>query len=125
MTAEHIGKRPEQIRRWTNARRLSIKNFIAVVGDKPITEVTRDDARLFQGWWSDRVKAADGGGANAANQQIGQVAAMVARVADELRIDIGAPFTGPLHPADQIETEELHPRVGRRPTACAWRPRRA
>lgn len=94
MAAEHIGKRPEQIRRWTNARRLSIKNLIVVVGDKPITEVTRDDARLFQGWWADRVKAADGGGANAANQQIGQVAAMVARVADELRIDIGAPFTG-------------------------------
>jgi integrase len=94
MAAEHIGKRPEQIRRWTNARRLAVANFVAVVGDKPIGEITREDARLFQGWWADKVKAADGAGANQANKQIGQVAAMLSRIADELRIDVGAPFAG-------------------------------
>lgn len=94
MTAEHIGKRPEQIRRWSNARRLALANFIAVVGDKPVGDVTREDARLFQGWWADKVKAANGAGANQANKQLGQIGAMLGRVTDELRIDIGSPFAG-------------------------------
>ena len=50
-----IGKTEHQIRKWENPRRLAIKNFIEVVGDKDITAVTRKDVLNFQEWWLDRV----------------------------------------------------------------------
>eukprot|EP01037_Dinobryon_pediforme_P007709 gene7710-7770_t len=35
--AENMGKRPDQLRRWENSRKLSIENFVRVLGeDKPV-----------------------------------------------------------------------------------------
>src|SRR5208282_3942527 len=51
---ENLGKRPDQLRRWENARKLSIDNFLAVLGDdKPLDQITREDARKFHHWWVD------------------------------------------------------------------------
>lgn len=38
-------KSEEQRRRWKNKRRQSVNTFISLVGDKPMHEFTRDDAR--------------------------------------------------------------------------------
>ncbi|QYZ68837.1 hypothetical protein JO391_13830 [Neotabrizicola shimadae] len=34
----------------------AIRNFIEVIGDKPIAEITRDDMLDFRQWWSERLE---------------------------------------------------------------------
>jgi hypothetical protein len=91
---ENLGKRPDQLRRWENARKLSIENFQAVLGeDKPLDQVTREDARKFHNWWVDRI-AAEELGRNAANKQIGQVSKILHVVGDEIGLHFGPLFAG-------------------------------
>ncbi|MGM0423235.1 MAG: DUF6538 domain-containing protein, partial [Pseudomonadota bacterium] len=49
-----IGKTDHQIRKWENPRKLALESFIKVIGDKPITEITRKDILKYQKWWLER-----------------------------------------------------------------------
>ncbi|MGP9804076.1 integrase [Paracoccus sp. NSM] len=49
------GKNDDQIRRWKNPRIKATKNFIDVIGNKPVAEVTTEDMFAFRKWWVDRV----------------------------------------------------------------------
>lgn len=49
------GKSDHQIRKWENPRRQALNNFIQVVGDKAIANITRKDVIAFQEWWLDRI----------------------------------------------------------------------
>ncbi|TJZ85850.1 integrase [Paracoccus hibiscisoli] len=49
------GKNDDQIRRWKNPRIKATRNFIEVVGNKALAEVTTDDMYAFRKWWVDRV----------------------------------------------------------------------
>lgn len=49
------GKNDDQIRRWKNPRIKATRNFIEVVGNKALAEVTTDDIYAFRKWWVDRV----------------------------------------------------------------------
>ncbi|WP_378943090.1 DUF6538 domain-containing protein [Paracoccus sp. R86501] len=49
------GKSEDQIRRWKGPRQRATKNFIEVMGDKPINEITTEDLFIFRKWWVDRV----------------------------------------------------------------------
>lgn len=53
------GKSPDQIRRWENPRKKAVRNFIDVVGDKDLAEITRDDFVHFRSWWMDRLEEKD------------------------------------------------------------------
>jgi integrase len=91
---ENLGKREDQVRRWENARKLSIANFQAVLGDdKPLDQITRDDARKFHNWWVDRITS-ESLGRNAANKQIGQVSKILHVVGDEIGLQLGPLFAG-------------------------------
>lgn len=48
-------KSEEQRRRWKNKRRQSVNTFISLVGDKPMHEITRDDARELYKFWVARI----------------------------------------------------------------------
>ncbi len=52
-----FGKSEDQLRRWKNPRLKAVKNFIDVVGDKAIHEITGDDMLDFRQWWVERVEA--------------------------------------------------------------------
>ena len=52
-----FGKSEDQLRRWRNPRLKAVKNFVDVVGDKPIAEINGDDMLDFRQWWIDRVEA--------------------------------------------------------------------
>ncbi len=54
-----IGKSPDQLRRWRNPRIKAVKNFVAVVGDKPIADISGDDMLDFRGWWMERIEASE------------------------------------------------------------------
>ncbi|WP_339108375.1 tyrosine-type recombinase/integrase [Thioclava sp. GXIMD4216] len=51
-----IGKSDDQIRRAKNPVKKAINNFIDVIGDKPIAEITADDMLDFRAWWADRLQ---------------------------------------------------------------------
>ncbi|QCO54530.1 hypothetical protein EOK75_01035 [Pseudorhodobacter turbinis] len=50
------GKSKDQIRRWRNPIKKAVSNFIGVVGDKPIAEITGDDMLDFREWWMDKIE---------------------------------------------------------------------
>ncbi|WP_439559888.1 tyrosine-type recombinase/integrase [Roseinatronobacter sp.] len=54
-----LGKSEDQLRRWKNPRIKAVKNFIAVVGDKAIHEITGDDMLDFRNWWMERLQEED------------------------------------------------------------------
>ena len=67
---------PDQLRIWTNARKRVVKSLVGVVGDKPITELTIEDALDFRNFWRDRV-VQEGIAAKSANREIGQLSGMI------------------------------------------------
>jgi len=50
-----INKSKHQKRRWYLGRRTTLSNFLNVVGDKYLSEVNREDALKFYGWWASRL----------------------------------------------------------------------
>jgi hypothetical protein len=52
---EIAGKSEAQRKQWTKVKRRAINSFIAVVEDKAMVDITRDDARAFHRYWLDRV----------------------------------------------------------------------
>ena len=54
-----IGKSADQLRRWRNPRIKAVKNFVAIVGDKPISEISGDDMLDFRGWWMERIETGE------------------------------------------------------------------
>lgn len=51
-----IDKSDDQIRKWRNPRIKAIKNFIILVGDKGLQDITRDDTLALRDWWIDRIE---------------------------------------------------------------------
>ena len=49
------GKSPDQRRRWVNPRKKAIQNFIKVVGDVPVSQITRNVMLNFRAWWMERI----------------------------------------------------------------------
>lgn len=62
-----IGKSEDQLRRWKHPRVRATTNFIQVVGDRELANITADDMIEFRGWWSDRL-AKEGLTPNSANK---------------------------------------------------------
>lgn len=64
-----FGKSEDQLRRWEAPRNKAIRNFVAVVGDKEIATITRDDMLDFRQHWLDRIGAGEVT-ANSANKDL-------------------------------------------------------
>ena len=54
-----LGKSEHQVRRWKNPRIKAVRNFVEVVGNKPIDAITRDDMLDFRQFWLDRIESAE------------------------------------------------------------------
>ena len=64
-----LGKSEDQRRRWEAPRKKAVKNFVAVVGDKEIANITRNDKLDFRQHWLDRIVAGEVT-ANSANKDL-------------------------------------------------------
>ena len=64
-----LGKSLDQLRRWENPRKKAVKNFVDVVGDKAIGDISGDDMLDFRQWWLERLET-DGLTPNSANKDI-------------------------------------------------------
>ncbi|MEP1305096.1 MAG: DUF6538 domain-containing protein [Balneola sp.] len=51
-----MNKSDKQIRKWRNPRKKAIKNFISLIDDMPIEEISRDHLVRFRDWWIGRIE---------------------------------------------------------------------
>lgn len=63
------GKSDEQKRLWRNPRKKAVRNFVNVVGDKHMNEITADDMLEFRDFWQERIEV-EGLTANSANKDL-------------------------------------------------------
>ncbi len=71
-----INKSPAQQRLWRKTKNRGIQYFIDVVGDKPLVEITRQDALAYYNWWTERLSPKTGRKprkANTANRDVGNM----------------------------------------------------
>lgn len=106
LAADHlIGKSIDQIRKWKNPRLRAINNLIALIGDKPIAAIGRDDALDFRSWWLDRVRD-EGYDQGSANKDFGHIANMMKTIDEAWRLKLDLTFQ-----RISIAGERHHPRV--------------
>ena len=84
---------PNQLRVWRNSRMRAVENIVSVVGDKPVTEVTIDDAIDYTDWWRDRITSKNVV-VKSANKDIGQLSRMLKDVSIRRRLNIPEIFRG-------------------------------
>ena len=71
-----VNKSADQKARWKKTKRRGVQYFIDVVGDKPMREITRQDARQFYNWWRERCEPKPGKKAlspNTASRDLGNM----------------------------------------------------
>lgn len=74
---EQYNKSPKQKYSWEKTKRTSINYFIDVIGDLPISGISRDDALSYRSWWMERMIPREEGEKpvkpNTANRHIGNI----------------------------------------------------
>lgn len=94
LTKDLIQKKSlDQLRCWKNPRIKAIKNFVDVVGDKPISEIDRDDMLDFRDWWIERIEY-KGLTANSGNKDITHFSDVIRTVNEMKRLGLSLPLGG-------------------------------
>jgi integrase len=94
-----------QLRVWRNSRMRAVENFVSVVGDKQVNEVTVDDAIDYADWWRDRITRKNVA-VKSANKDIGQLSRMLKDISIRRRLNIPDIFHG-LRLRGQIERSRM------------------
>lgn len=87
-----IGKSEDQIRRWENPRKKAIANLVAVIGDKPLADITGDDMLDFRQWWLEKLET-EGLTPNSANKDLTHIGDTLKTVVKMKRLGIVLPLT--------------------------------
>lgn len=79
---------PDQVRKWTSAKKRAVEILMKRIEDKSIAELSRDDALAYVEWWEDRV-INEGIEPGTANKNISHIAGQLRAVSKrhELRLD--------------------------------------
>lgn len=87
-----IGKSKDQLRRWKNPRIKAIKNFVDVIGDKAISDISGDDMLDFRAWWLERLEI-EGLTPNSANKDLIHFGDVLKTVNKMKRLNLVLPLT--------------------------------
>ncbi len=82
---------PDQLRIWRNGRVRAVAQFVNVVGDKPVADLTSADAVEYSEWWRGRV-VADEVATKTANKDIGQLSRMLKDISIRRRLNLPGHF---------------------------------
>ncbi|GGO39300.1 integrase [Gemmobacter aquaticus] len=84
-----LGKSPDQERRWRNPRIKAVRNFVDVIGDKSLSEISRDDLIAFRSWWLNRLEE-EGLSADSAMKDITHLTGVLRKVIEmrQLKVDL-------------------------------------
>lgn len=96
---------PDQLRIWRNGRIRSVAQFVRVVGDKPIAELTHADAIEYSEWWRARV-VEDEVTPKTANKDMGQLSRMLKDMSIRRRLNLPDLFKG-LHLRGETDKSRL------------------
>ncbi len=96
---------PDQLRIWRNGRIRAVAQFVQVIGDKPVTELTDADAIDYTEWWRARV-VDDKVAAKSANKDIGQISRMLKDISIRRRLNLPEIFKG-LRLRGEVEKSRL------------------
>jgi len=89
---ETIGKSEDQVRRWKNPRKKAVANFIAVVGDKNLADITGDDMLDFRQWWIEKLESEDLT-PNSANKDLIHLGSVLKTINKRKRLGLVLPLT--------------------------------
>jgi integrase len=84
---------PDQLRKWTNAKKRAVEILIEQKGDKALHELTRDDALSYTDWWEDRIVSGEVN-AGTANKNISHIGGMIRAVTKRLQLRLDNVFAG-------------------------------
>ncbi|MFN3724096.1 MAG: DUF6538 domain-containing protein [Paracoccaceae bacterium] len=87
------GKSEDQIRRWRNPRIKAVKNFVDVVGDVAIKDLTAEHMLDFREWWWDKIKE-EGLTPNSGNKDFTHLGNMLRTVNTMKRLGLTLPLDG-------------------------------
>jgi integrase len=82
-----IDKSATKIKKWENPRKKAVNNFIALVGNKELTQITRDNIIEFRDWWINRIKNEQKNYASA-NKDLIHLKNILETVSDNLKLGI-------------------------------------
>lgn len=100
-----LGKSDDQIRRWKNPIKKAVKNFIAVVGDKSLSDIQPDDTLDFRDWWYDRLRE-EGLSTNTANKDIIHFGKVLKTVNRMKRLSLNLPLSDLSFAEDEAEARD-------------------
>lgn len=86
------GKSEDQLRRWRNPRIKAVKNFLAVVGDKALADISGDDMLDFRNWWIERMEA-EGLTPNSGNKDLIHLGDVLKTVNKMKRLGLALPLS--------------------------------
>ena len=86
-----LGKSEDQLRRWRNPHLKAIRNLVAVIGDKPLAELSREDMLDFRAHWQDRLEAEEVS-ANSANKDLIHIGSVLKTVNKMKRLGLSLPL---------------------------------
>lgn len=92
---EARGKSENQRKHWRAIKQRAVDNFIAVVGDLPISEISRDDARKFYDFWRHRIAPKTGKPShspNSGNRDLGTLRVLFEAYHQHIGEEVKNPF---------------------------------
>ena len=90
------GKSENQRKHWKAIKQRAVDNFISVVGDLPVGEITRDDARKFYDFWRQRIAPAKGRPShspNSGNRDLGTLRVLFEAYHEHIGEEVKNPFS--------------------------------
>ena len=116
---EIANKSPAQRAQWKKVKLRAQNNFVSVVGDKVIEDITREDAQKFYRWWLERITGPDQLSGSAGNRDVGNIRKLYREYFAYMDQDMPNPFRGltfkesgrtiPAFPTDWIKSKILAP----------------
>lgn len=91
--AKTLGKSDAQIKKWEAPIKQAIRDFVAVVGDKALNEISRDDVRSFRDWWLERIETEELN-PSTANKNMDHFGKVLKLVNEEKRLGLALPLGG-------------------------------
>jgi len=100
-------KTPRELNDWKAPRKRAVKHFTKIVGDKNMSDISRDDTLDFRLWWQARIND-EGLKANSANKDIGHLCTIFRTIDETLRLHLSNPFEN-LHLSERNDRSDKQP----------------
>jgi hypothetical protein len=91
---------PDQMRKWTSAKKRAVETLIERRGNKALQDLTREDALAYADFWESRV-IEEGISASSANKNISHITGMIKAVDKRLQLRLDNVFAGYARPSRQ------------------------